>query len=209
MNSTADGLVVGRGRLTFPAMPPPYSRAVRPGSSRPDGREATISSFRIAAGRKPESTFRSDALKETPMARPDRSAHVAAGLLPRGDYQAAVVESAVVPTASGGGEMLKLTFEVTAGALRRRRVVARLNIVNANATAQRIAQQMLSRLCIAAGLAGIADSEELHGIAVTIRVDIRPGSGDYGEQNVIKDYRPPAVSARVERPASGRRPWDS
>ena len=130
-------------------------------------------------------------------------------LLPKGDYQAQVVDSAVVPTASGSGEMLKLTFEVIAGEFRRRRIVERFNIVNANATAQRIAQQMLARLCTAAGRAGIADSDELHGIAVMIRVDIRPGSDGYGDQNIIKDYRTLAVPKPPPRQMTGaRRPWD-
>lgn len=135
----------------------------------------------------------------------------AAGLIPKGEYQAEVVESAIVPTASGSGEMLKLTFEVVAGDFRRRRIVERLNIVNPHAVAQRIAQQMLGRLCAAAGLAGIADSEELHGIPVMIRVDIRPGSDGYGDQNIIKDYRGLAAQKPPPRRpvASGRRPWDS
>lgn len=136
-------------------------------------------------------------------------ADVASGLVPKGEYQAKVVESTVVPTASGRGEMLKLTFELLTGEARRRRLVERFNIVNANATAQRIAQQMLARLCTAAGLAGIADSEELHGIPVTIRVDIRPGSDGYGDQNIIKDYRPLAALKPPPRAgATGRRPWD-
>lgn len=146
------------------------------------------------------------------MATLTRQSSVAAGLLPqllpRGDYQAHVVESAVVPTASGRGEMLKLTFEVLAGDFRGRRLVERLNIVNANATAQRIAQQMLARLCAAAGLSGIVDSDELHAIAVTIRVDIRPGSGDYGDQNIIKDYRALAARQPPLRPPATGRPWD-
>lgn len=129
-------------------------------------------------------------------------------LLPKGDYQAEVVESDVIPTASGSGEMLKLTFEVTAGDFRRRRVVERFNIVNPHATAQRIAQQMLARLCAAAGLAGIADSEELHGIAVVIRVDIRPGNGDYGDQNIIKDYRALTEPKPLRQLTGARRPWD-
>ncbi len=137
-------------------------------------------------------------------------ADAAPGLLPKGDYQAKVVDSAVVPTASGSGEMLKLVFEVTAGDFHRRRIVERLNIVNAHATAQRIAQEMLARLCAAAGLAGIADSEELHGITVVIRVDIRPGSDGYGDRNTIKDYRPVAAPMPPpRRAASARRPWDS
>ncbi len=136
-------------------------------------------------------------------------ADAASGLLPKGDYQAKVVESAVVPTASGSGEMLKLVFEVMAGDLRGRRIVERLNIVNPHATAQRIAQAMLARLCAAAGLSGIADSDELHGIPVVIRVDIRPGSDGYGDRNTIKDYRPLVVAKPPPRQAaSARRPWD-
>ncbi len=143
------------------------------------------------------------------MATPSSMSASAPNLIPKGDYQARVVESAVVPTASGSGEMLKLTFEVMAGDFRRRRLVERLNIVNSHATAQRIAQEMLARLCAAAGLAGIADSEELHGIPVMIRVGVRPGSGDYGDQNVIKDYRPLAPPTPPPRAATGqRRPWD-
>lgn len=137
------------------------------------------------------------------------SADTASALIPKGDYQAKVVESAVLPTASGSGELLKLVFEIGAGPFRRRRIVERLNIVNPHATAQRIAQEMLARLCVAAGLAGIVDSDELHGIPVIIRVDIRPGSDGYGDRNVIKDYRPLAApTPPPKRPASARRPWD-
>ncbi|MBS1184149.1 MAG: hypothetical protein H6Q99_4029 [Proteobacteria bacterium] len=148
------------------------------------------------------------------MARFNRPSGNPDALLPPGDYEAHVVESEVVPTASGRGEMLKLTFEVTAGAHKGRRVTERLNIVNANAAAQRIAQQALGRLCAAAGLAGIDDSEALHFIPVVIRVAIRPGSGDYGDQTTIKTYRPsPAGPARrpaqpPPRASDGRRPWD-
>ena len=131
------------------------------------------------------------------------------GLIPKGSYQARVVESAIMPTASGRGEILKLTFEIDAGEFRGRRLVEWLNIVNAHATAQRIAQEKLARLCAAAGLPGIADSEELHGIPVMIRVDIRPGSDGYGDQSVIRDYRPLAAAAPPPRTAAtGRRPWD-
>lgn len=137
-------------------------------------------------------------------------ADTASALIPKGDYQAKVVESAVLPTASGSGELLKLVFEVTAGEFRRRRIVERFNIVNPHATAQRIAQEMLARLCAAAGLAGIADSEELHGIPVVIRVDIRPGGEGYGDRNTIKDYRPVAAPMPPpRRTANARRPWDS
>lgn len=147
------------------------------------------------------------------MTRSERSVRVEvapgspAYLLPPGDYQAEVVESAVLPTASGRGEMLKLVFEVRSGDLRGRRVTEWLNIVHDHATAQRIAQEMLARLCAAAGLAGIADSDELHRIPVTIRVDIRPGSDGYGDRNIIKDYRPLEAS-RPKQAASARRPWD-
>ena len=44
----------------------------------------------------------------------------------------------------------------------------------------------LAEMLAAAGLAGIADSDELHGIVVMIRVDIRPGCDGYGDSNPMK-----------------------
>lgn len=138
--------------------------------------------------------------------------------IPAGEYLAQIIDSEIAPTKSGSGQMLKLTFEITQGELEGRRVWDRLNIVNANADAQRIAQQQLKRLCDALGTGAIADSEELHFRPVIIHVAIRQDkSGDYGPQNVIRKFSPagalperkvaPQPQKAAPPPKGGNRPW--
>jgi hypothetical protein len=142
--------------------------------------------------------------------------------IPAGDYLAQIVDSEIAPTKSGSGQMLKLTYEILQGELEGRRVWDRLNIVNANADAQRIAQQQLKKLCDALGTGAISDSEELHFRPVIIHVAIRQDkSGDYGPQNVIRKFSPAgggAAEAKATKPTTrtppppkpaqtGGRPW--
>ena len=131
--------------------------------------------------------------------------------LPAGDYLAQVIESAIEPTQSGG-EMLKLTFEVMDGQYERRRLWARLNIVNHSADAQRIAQAQLASLCRAAGCGPIDDTEALHFKPVVVKVAVRKDP-KYGEQNDVKGFKtadPPPSSPpprpQAARPASTQSP---
>jgi hypothetical protein len=154
-------------------------------------------------------------------------------LIPPGRYLAQVIESKLDDTRNGTGQILTLTFEIMEGEFERRRVWERLNIVNANPDAQRIAQQSLKRLCDASGAGAINDSEELHFKPVVIDVGIRQDkSGQYRDQNSIKGYypaqaapaaaparqttqrQPAAAPAQQQRPAAApaqangqRRPW--
>ncbi|HTD74544.1 MAG TPA: DUF669 domain-containing protein [Steroidobacteraceae bacterium] len=144
--------------------------------------------------------------------------------LPAGDYLAQIIESEISDTKSGNGQMLKLVFEILSGDQQSRRVWDRLNIVNANPDAQRIAQQQLKRLCDACGTGAIVDSEELHFKPLNIRVGIRiDKTGNYGPQNTITkcweagsaqpaQAAKPAAAKAAPKPAakaaaSGGRPW--
>lgn len=145
--------------------------------------------------------------------------------LPAGDYLAQIIESEIADTKSGSGQMLKLTFEILSGDHHSRRIWDRLNIVNANPDAQRIAQQQLKRLCDACGTGAISDSEELHFKPINIHVGIRTDkTGNYGPQNTITKCWPaegenspisnsvkpaparPAAAKAAPKPA-GNRPW--
>jgi len=149
-------------------------------------------------------------------------------VLPAGDYLAQIIESAIEPTQSGG-EMLKLTFEVMEGEYERRRLWARLNIVNASAEAQRIAQAQLASLCKSIGCGPIDDTEALHFKPVLVKVAIRKDPR-YGEQNDVRSFKSadvakpsaPAARQQATKPASttagarsgggtaqagGSRPW--
>ena len=128
--------------------------------------------------------------------------------VPAGTYLAHIIESDIVPTKAGDGQRLKLTFEILDGQLKGRRIWEGLNIQHANGEAQRIAQSDLSAICHAVGVIKPQQTEELHFKPVKINVAIRPASGQYGDQNVIKGYesasgaKAPAFAA----PAPGAAP---
>jgi len=110
--------------------------------------------------------------------------------LPAGDYVMQVIESEIKDTKSGSGQQLVLTLEVTEGPLSNRRVWDRLNIVNQNADAQRIAQRSLADLCLAVGIAQLRNTEELHFKPFVGKVSIQPDkTGQYGPQNRVR-YKP-------------------
>ena len=136
--------------------------------------------------------------------------------IPAGMYQALIDESEVVSTKSGSGQMLKLTWKVLEGEFKGRLVFDRLNIQNQNPKAEEIGQRQLSTLCHAVGVLQLKTSEQLHGIPCTIKVIVRKDeSGQYADQNEVKDYRSIDGVAQVQRttvpvaPESGTQPAKS
>ena len=61
--------------------------------------------------------------------------------LPPGDYNAIITDSQMKITKAGTGEYLELTMQVIDGAHSGRRLWERLNVVNANKTAEEIAAE--------------------------------------------------------------------
>lgn len=111
-------------------------------------------------------------------------------LLPAGWYNAMIDESGINPTKDGAGAYLQLRFSVIDGQYQGRKVYARLNIRNANQTAQDIAYKQLSAIAHAVGVLQVQDSSQLHGIPLKIRVRIRKDpSGQYEDQNEINGYK--------------------
>lgn len=110
--------------------------------------------------------------------------------IPAGNYTAIISESEVVQTKSGTGQMLKLRWDVVDGPMKGRVVFDRLNIVNSNPKAEEIGQRQLSSLCHAAGVMQLQDTQQLHGVPVSIKVAIRKDeTGQYGDSNEVKGYR--------------------
>jgi hypothetical protein len=121
--------------------------------------------------------------------------------LPAGNYLMQVIESEIKPTKSGTGEQLVLTLEVIDGPHANRKVWDRLNIVNENADAQRIAQRSLADLCLSIGVASLRNTEELHFKPFVGRLAIRQDkTGQYGPQNTVR-YKP-----RGGQPPAGKAP---
>lgn len=116
--------------------------------------------------------------------------------IPKGSYSALITESDMVETSSGNGAYLKLTIDITQGEYQGRKLFERLNLVNENELAVKIAQKTLGSICRAVGVDQINDSVVLHNIPFMIDVDIEQGKPymkdgeqrDGRPQNVIKKY---------------------
>ncbi len=110
--------------------------------------------------------------------------------IPAGKYQAVITESEMKPTKAGTGHYLQLIFQVIEGEYENRRLWARLNLNNPNATAVEIARAELSAICRAVGVMAPNDSTELHNLPLMISVKCKKRD-DTGEiTNEIKGYSP-------------------
>lgn len=91
-------------------------------------------------------------------------------LIPEGVYTAVIVEDEIKPTQSGG-QSLNIKFVISVGEYRDTQLIKRLNIINANPTAQKIAYEELARISKAAGFATIPqNTDELKGKPMLIEV---------------------------------------
>lgn len=123
-------------------------------------------------------------------------------LLPDGEYAMQVIESDVVATKSGNGQLLKLTYEVIEGNAARRKLWDQINIAHQSAEAQEIGQRQLKRLCGAIGITGpVSDSEQLHFKPFRGTVATEPGRDGWGPKNKITGFRPYGPQAVRSQPA--------
>jgi hypothetical protein len=114
--------------------------------------------------------------------------------IPAGKYLAMVTDSEMKPTKNGSGSYLQLTLTILEGEHKGRIVWARLNLVNPNQTAVRIAQSELSAVCRALGVMTPKDSVELHNIPLLITVKVK-NRDDTGElTNEVKGYEHKAAA---------------
>lgn len=115
-------------------------------------------------------------------------------VLPAGKYRAQIVESEMRVTRNGMGQYLWLMLDILEGPYQGRKLFDQLNLVNANPTTVEIAQRTLSAICHATGKLQVGDSEELHLIAMTIQVGVKPPKDAYGERNTIRYLVPDAAA---------------
>jgi hypothetical protein len=109
--------------------------------------------------------------------------------LPEGEYTVQIIQSEMKETKAGTGHFLELRMQVLDGDHVGRLLFDRLNLINPNETAVKIAQRTLADICEATGVLEVEDSEELHGIEMIAKVVIKPAQGDWPEGNEIKKYK--------------------
>lgn len=129
--------------------------------------------------------------------------------LPAGWYKAVFTTSEEKPTKAMTGSYLQMTAEIIEGEYQGRKLIERLNLNNPNSTAVEIAKRTLSGICRATGIMTPRDSSDLHDKPFMVKVAVKPGSGDYGPSNEIKEYAPTGGAAPSVASGNGAAtpPW--
>jgi len=109
--------------------------------------------------------------------------------VPAGWYKAVMDESEMKPTKAGDGAYLNCRFTIIDGPYMGRKLFTRLNLRNANAVAQEIGFKQLSAIAHAVGVLQVADSSQLHGIPLQLKVKLRKGDGEYEDNNEVTSYK--------------------
>jgi len=111
-------------------------------------------------------------------------------------------------------EALFLIKQPMNGSLQQGRVVfGNLSIRNAIAKAEEIGHQQLGKLMRAIGVQRLEDTDQLIGLNLSIKLKVRPASGDYKASNDLADWKslsgsaPAMSSAPAPSAASAAPPW--
>jgi Protein of unknown function (DUF669) len=111
-------------------------------------------------------------------------------VIPPGWYNVMIDESEMRPTRDNTSEYLQLRYTVIDGQYANRKLFERLHIANANPVAREIAYKQLSAIAHSVGVLQVADSQQLHGIPLKVKVRIRKDpDGFYDDQNDVRDYK--------------------
>ena len=133
--------------------------------------------------------------------------------IPADWYVAQITKSEMKPTKDGTGAYLELELTVIAGDHAKRKVFDRIHLENKNPVAVDIAMKTLSAICHAVNVIQVADSQQLHGLPLQVKVSVKPARTEngttYEPSNEVKGYKAvgdgPAV-ATGGKPAGGADP---
>lgn len=138
--------------------------------------------------------------------------------IPVGEYLVVISGSDIKPTTKGTGKYLQLVYDVIDGEYLGRKLFDRLNIINDNETAQKIAKSQLSAICRAVGVMSPKDTAELHDKPFVVKVAIKPATEQYQASNTIRGYKSKDGSEVTEKkaepaqpasvPAAKKKPWE-
>ena len=109
--------------------------------------------------------------------------------VPAGWYNVMIDQTELKPTKDATGNYLEVRHTILDGAQQGKKVYGRLNLRNANPTAQEIGYKQLSAICHSVGVIQVQDSAQLHNIPLKIKVKLRPASGDYEASNEIVAWK--------------------
>ena len=136
-------------------------------------------------------------------------------LLAPGWYTAIITEGELKTTKAGDGEYIKLRYDITGPTGQGRCVFSNFNIKNKSTKAEEIGRQQLGEMMRAVGLPSVSNTDELINGHLTIKIDVRPASGEYAAQNEVKGWRSstgslppqPKPETPAGAPAKASPPW--
>jgi hypothetical protein len=120
---------------------------------------------------------------------------VARSAIPAGWYPCVIQNTEMKTTKAGTGQFLEVSFEVQQPSEHAKALLfGSCNLANPNPVAVEIGYRTLSSICHAVGIIQVADSSQLHGRPLMVKVSLRPaGPGadgnHYEATNEIKDYK--------------------
>ena len=136
--------------------------------------------------------------------------------LPAGWYTCTISQAELKDTKAGNGQYIKLRYDITGPSHQGRVVFGNLNIKNANPKAEEIGRQQLGEIMRAIGLAKVADTDQLIGSQISIKLDIKQDA-QYGASNEVRGFKsvsgsvaPTATAAPASAPAAAAKaapPW--
>jgi hypothetical protein len=136
--------------------------------------------------------------------------------LPVGWYTCTISQAELKDTKAGNGQYIKLRYDITGPSHQGRVVFGNLNIKNANPKAEEIGRQQLGEIMRAIGLVKVADTDQLIGGQISIKLDIKQDA-QYGASNEVRGFKsvsgsvaPAALAAPASAPAATGKaapPW--
>lgn len=133
-------------------------------------------------------------LQSTPLDQIEMSAGVVH--IPDGFYNAVCVDSNIRPNSKGTGQILELTFVITGQEHNGTQLVDRLNVINTNETAVRIALQTLGKIAKALGMDSTpTDTSQIHNRPLQIEVNTEEAQDWIDRDGVVRQGKPKSVIA--------------
>ena len=124
--------------------------------------------------------------------------------LPAGLYEATIA-NAEIKDSKSGGKYINVRYDITGPSHAGRVVFGMITIANANPKAEEVGRQQLGDLIRAIGLDKLADTDQLIGGQLIIKLDVET-SEQYGEQNRVRGFRPANKASKTAAAATTNTP---
>jgi len=127
--------------------------------------------------------------------------------LPAGMYEATIA-NAEIKDSKSGGKYINVRYDITGPSHAGRVVFGMITINNANPKAEEVGRQQLGSLIQAIGLDKLADTDQLIGGQLIIKLTVE-NSEQYGEQNRVQGFRAANKASKPSAATTNTPPWAS